>query len=298
MHKIQVLRFRLRFLLQEFELLQGETLLGRGPDCHITIEDPLISRHHGKIVVSGSLAMYHDLGSRNGTRINGRLISTPAPLTNTDRIRLGAQELVFVQVNPVSKQLSRSTGRMQLCQRCNTPFPEGPEVCPHCGGLAIAPLPAGEDDTTPGIGIPSRRGWILQMLGEVLERALSTNKLGEADRLLRRAAEETEERVGSGDIDPKQLGQISEYALQLAVARNEPRWVLWVIDMHRRAAKLPSEGSADRLVEALRVDGVAQTVFEFAESSVKQAASASEVDAQQLARLVLLADAARTAAQR
>ncbi len=37
-------RFRLRFMLQEFELAPGDTLIGRSEECHITLFDPLISR--------------------------------------------------------------------------------------------------------------------------------------------------------------------------------------------------------------------------------------------------------------
>ncbi len=50
-------RYRLRFLLQEFDLASGDTLIGRGDDCHITIYDPSISRHHARIIVTGGRAM-------------------------------------------------------------------------------------------------------------------------------------------------------------------------------------------------------------------------------------------------
>src|SRR5687767_6926407 len=48
-----VARYRLRFLLQEFDLPRGATILGRSSDCHVTIEDPLVSRHHARIVLEG-----------------------------------------------------------------------------------------------------------------------------------------------------------------------------------------------------------------------------------------------------
>ena len=103
------MRFRLRFLLQEHDLPPGETILGRSPDCHITIEDPLISRQHARIVVEQGVVTFHDLGSRNGSRINGRPISGSQVLADQDRVRLGAQELVFFRME-TSQFAPRSTG--------------------------------------------------------------------------------------------------------------------------------------------------------------------------------------------
>ncbi|HBQ16764.1 MAG TPA: hypothetical protein DEF51_38405, partial [Myxococcales bacterium] len=85
-------RFRLRFLLQEFDLVGPEVVLGRSPDCHITIEDPLISRRHAKISIREEEAKIADLGSRNGVRVNGRSIDEEHVLSDGDRIRLGTQE--------------------------------------------------------------------------------------------------------------------------------------------------------------------------------------------------------------
>ena len=56
-------RYRLRFLLQEFDLPRGATILGRSSDCHVTIEDPLVSRQHARIMVRGEEATLEDLGS-------------------------------------------------------------------------------------------------------------------------------------------------------------------------------------------------------------------------------------------
>ena len=64
-------RYRLRFLLQEFDLPRGATILGRSSDCHVTIEDPLVSRHHARIVLEGDRAVVYDLNSRNGVKVNG-----------------------------------------------------------------------------------------------------------------------------------------------------------------------------------------------------------------------------------
>jgi hypothetical protein len=283
-------RFRLRFLLQEFDLPPGETIVGRSPDCHITIDDPLLSRHHGKIVVSGVVATYLDLGSRNGSRINNRLVSEPTLLSDTDRLRLGAQELVFIQVG-TDRRMMRSTGAMRLCDHCKTPFPDGPETCPHCGRPA-APSPSlQEDETMAGVETPPRR-WILQLLGEMLERALAAGKLQEAERWLRKAADDAEERVASRELDAKQLAQVSDYALQLAAQERNARWVQWVLEMHRRAERAPTRATADRLEALLAIPGVGGAVAQFIRQfSIKRPLTG---DHEQLLRLARLVPAAPT----
>ncbi|MBK7396871.1 MAG: FHA domain-containing protein [Myxococcales bacterium] len=53
-------RYRLRLLLQEFDLPQGETVLGRSPECQVTIDDPLVSREHAKIIVQDDTVVCRD----------------------------------------------------------------------------------------------------------------------------------------------------------------------------------------------------------------------------------------------
>jgi len=45
--------------------------------------------------VADEVALLEDLGSRNGTLVNGERISSPTPLANGDRIKIGAASLVF-----------------------------------------------------------------------------------------------------------------------------------------------------------------------------------------------------------
>jgi hypothetical protein len=267
--------------LQEFDLPPGDTLIGRSPECQITIEDPLISRQHGRIIVQGGVATFVDLGSRNGSRVNGRPVGDPVLLVDGDRVRLGAQELVFLKVDSDPRAI-RATGAMRLCSRCKTPFPEGPQSCPHCGHSITAVT---EEDTVSGIGVPVRRGWILQMLGEVLERALRTEKLSEADRLLKRAAEETEDRLRLGEIDGAQLSRIAEYALQLARLKCDPRWAIWVLEMHRRAVVVPSAAVVEGVGNLLHHDELKTAARVFLTFWADREEVMSPTDAPQLTRL-------------
>ncbi len=238
-------RYRLRFLLQEFDLVGPEILIGRSPDCHITIEDPLVSREHTRIRVSdaGEVSVV-DLGSRNGVRVNGRPVPSRGEqrLMDGDRIRLGTQELVFTVVQG-REAPARPTGFMRMCAACNTPYPEGAMVCPHCGAAT-----SDDEDTMSGIAVEPRRSWTFHLLGEVIERALATRRAVEADRLLRRAAREVDERLAAGDqIDTVHVTLIAGFAVRLAAIASNSEWLAWTLTLHTRQSLMVSAPVLDAL---------------------------------------------------
>jgi len=239
-----VARYRLRFPLQEFDLSGPEVIVGRSPDCHITIEDPLVSRHHAKLRVNDESAAVTDLGSRNGVRVNGRPIEGETMLKDGDRIRLGTQELVFTHVHR-PERAARPTGFMCMCRACGTPYPEGAAACPHCG----APAQQQDEDTTiSGLRVEPKRNWTFQLLAEVIEKALATGRSMEADRLMRRAAKEVDERLAEGErIDPAQVAMISTFALRLAVLVGGSEWLAWALTLHKRQNLMPTGVVLDQL---------------------------------------------------
>jgi DNA-binding winged helix-turn-helix (wHTH) protein len=72
----------------------GETVIGRGDDADLPLDSVQVSRRHARIVVSGGRALLEDLGSKNGTRLNGRLVSGPTPLSPLDVIVVGTIRLI------------------------------------------------------------------------------------------------------------------------------------------------------------------------------------------------------------
>lgn len=79
-------------VLSEWPLDDKEVMIGRGPDCHIVLEDPLASWHHAKIVKAYGGYMIEDLGSTNGIIINGRRVSKQM-LKFGDKAIVGTHEL-------------------------------------------------------------------------------------------------------------------------------------------------------------------------------------------------------------
>lgn len=76
------------------EFSTGELILGRAPDCQVVLKDFGISRQHAKLVADPGGVRIMDLGSKNGTKVNGALV-TEAPLRDGDKFSLGSLEIQF-----------------------------------------------------------------------------------------------------------------------------------------------------------------------------------------------------------
>jgi DNA-binding winged helix-turn-helix (wHTH) protein len=76
-------------------LIEGASVIGRAEDATIQIDSPGISRYHARILVANGEAVLEDLGSKNGTQLNGTRITQPAPLTDPSEIRIGAVVLTY-----------------------------------------------------------------------------------------------------------------------------------------------------------------------------------------------------------
>jgi FHA domain len=74
----------------------GGATLGRG-NVEIPLEDPFASSRHARIVAEGAVMVLEDLGSTNGTFLNGEPLTGPRPLHAGDRIRIGDSEFVYAQ---------------------------------------------------------------------------------------------------------------------------------------------------------------------------------------------------------
>jgi phosphoserine phosphatase RsbU/P len=85
-------------LVQPFRqpLVAPAVSIGRSSECTIPIKDRYLSRRHAEIVATGNEWTLKDLGSANGTYLNGSRVEEDLPLRSGDRIRLGDTELVFL----------------------------------------------------------------------------------------------------------------------------------------------------------------------------------------------------------
>jgi hypothetical protein len=247
-----VARYRLRFLLQEFDLPRGETIIGRSLDCHLTIEDPLVSRQHARIVIDDEGAYVEDMGSRNGVKVDGVAIRTRTRLVDGVRLRIGTQDFLFCSVDVSARAHSKTTGVLRLCANCRMPYPREAPSCPKCEATEQT-----DEDTLTGAGSSeAQHSWSAQLLLEALDRALTLGRLADAERILRRATAQVEDVVaGGGEVDRASLAALSMKAAEMTLASNDPTWALWVLDVHRRTSQVPPANVVDRLAEVAAKHG-------------------------------------------
>jgi Protein of unknown function (DUF3662)/FHA domain len=69
-------------------------VIGRMPECAVVLGDSNVSRRHAELRRSGDIVLVTDLGSTNGTKVNGSLIREQ-PLVSGDEITVGSTTLVF-----------------------------------------------------------------------------------------------------------------------------------------------------------------------------------------------------------
>ena len=93
-------------------VLVGTTLVGRDPECEISHADPRLSRRHAEFRVTSDGVRLRDLGSRNGTLVNGHpvdeIVLTPGDIVQIAHLTIrfndaGADPTVHMIMGPRSE---------------------------------------------------------------------------------------------------------------------------------------------------------------------------------------------------
>lgn len=92
-----------KFLIQtksgkEIVLKEGETTIGRDSAIKIP-KDHFMSKTHAKIILHKGKCTLYDLGSKNGTLLNGKKVRSSTVLANNDEIICGRSHFLFKQIN-------------------------------------------------------------------------------------------------------------------------------------------------------------------------------------------------------
>ena len=131
---------------QRFEMPEAEpeVVVGRATGCHWIIASGAVSRRHARLVRHGSEITIEDLGSSNGTFVNGERLSAPRELRDQDRVQLGAVEIRFVM--PPEEPSADATIALSA-------LPKIAPVAPPPTTQPVETKTAGEAPVTSGRGI-------------------------------------------------------------------------------------------------------------------------------------------------
>ncbi|GIJ24394.1 FHA domain-containing protein [Micromonospora lutea] len=132
---------------QRFRLPRRPQVIGRDPAVDIVVHDPHLSRRHVEIWRTGEGSSLVDLGSTNGTWVNGLRVTEVIRLSDGDVIRIGGTELRFfdpsvARTDPVG--LSFELPRQE--RRPSRPLPA-------TVATPVVPGPAGAPDSAAAVGV-------------------------------------------------------------------------------------------------------------------------------------------------
>ncbi|AYF97856.1 FhaA domain-containing protein [Protaetiibacter intestinalis] len=97
---------------KRYPLAKGRTVIGRGSDADITIDDTGTSRQHVEVLWDGTRGQVSDLGSTNGSKLNGRPV-TKAVLEPDSVIEIGRTRIVFRVLAQSAETASPEAGRQR-----------------------------------------------------------------------------------------------------------------------------------------------------------------------------------------
>jgi hypothetical protein len=119
----------------DIELDRPATTIGRSHSNDVVLEDTRVSRHHARVTRNDAGVAIEDLGSRNGTAVNGRAVQGPQRLVDGDEVRVGDTHfrLSFEQVpDPLMPPTPHDAAEAHADSPVVFAVPWSPIRCPTC----------------------------------------------------------------------------------------------------------------------------------------------------------------------
>lgn len=211
------MKFRLRYQHHDLELSEGEFMIGRSASCQLSLDDPLVSRHHARLRVAPDSVAIEDLGSRNGIRVNGERVSAGGTreLAHGDVISVGSQKLTLI----VKREHASAT-------------------------------------QTAARAAPTHRLNAFGVLGSLADKAIALGRGDEAERILSGTLKDLLEAVRAGvATGPDNVERGAHYGAVLAATTGKSTWFDYVIELYTVVGRpLPAE-IVDELYGVLRKVG-------------------------------------------
>lgn len=257
------MRFRLRYLQHDFEMGEGEFLIGRSPSCQLSLDDPLVSRRHALLIVTASEVSTEDLGSRNGVLVNGQRIVGRHPLKIGDRILIGAQEMTLLESKSEEQPGLTSTARLarlSITKMPNEVASSGAASGSTASHFMTAPPAISSSPREDTVQAPRRPVGGLAMIASVAEKSLSMNRVDEAERIVSASLLDVLDQLRSGQhVGSEVVDLAARLAARLASGTGKGNWIDFVVELYFREARPCPAPVIDELYIALRKVNSVQT---------------------------------------
>jgi len=205
-------------------LVPGRYVLGRGADADIQIlTDPNVSRRHVRLIVTQDVVEVEDLGSSNGTWLDGKLVQHPLRMAVGAKLRIGIEVFELRRLRPPRRE-----------RKAKTTVPEIP-IARHAA-LEVPEAATAQD--TP-----------VDMVFDQVIALLDKKKVDDAKRFVDPLLGLLE--LGHRPLHPAALERVAVLTLGLAELSREGRYVAWILNEHRRRSRMMSPRTVDLLEHAL-----------------------------------------------
>ncbi len=231
--------FRLRLREAELDLPNGELSIGRGTECFLRINDELVSRRHARLLVTPSSVTFEDLGSRNGSRVNGAPIGGAVTLKIGDEVEIGTQIFQLVRgAGLPSRSPTVTTPSLRPCRNCKRLVEARFTTCPLCGANQREEVEEG----------PTRSMTSFELLLGVGDKMIALGRIDEAEKMLGPRLRELLARAGRADLPgPAEVTEALRRGVRLAAATRRGEWYVWIFDFARLSLQALEEPLLDEL---------------------------------------------------
>jgi hypothetical protein len=251
-------KYRLRYQATDLELAIGEFVIGRSSSCSLSLDDGLVSRRHAVIHTTESRVTLEDCGSRNGVLLNGERMQGLVQLQHGDRVTIGSQELVVVEVGR-GVRAPRDTSMLTKCPSCGELLSTADSFCRACGNQVLsagATLPGATMNLKLGDMDPddeTRQASGFTLLTGIADKALALGRFAEAERILGKHLSRMLDKARTGSPPPEAtISKGTAYALKLARGLKSATWVDWVFHVLGATKTLPTSETVDELHAVVR----------------------------------------------
>jgi hypothetical protein len=238
---------RLRYLVHDLEVPPGEFVIGRSPDCQLSLDDALVSRRHAILIVQADAVYIEDLASRNGVLVRGKRITGPTRLDDGDQIQVGSQVMTLVGVpGPISSMRGGATqAQRRPAHNADIITLTGADSEELAAATSEVPITQPES--------PDRRISSLALIGGLAEKALAMGRTDEAERILSRSLRDLMVKARHKEqVRPDLAERAGFYAARLASATTRGLWVDYIFELYGSLGTLLPAKLVDELYTVMR----------------------------------------------